>query len=182
MTENAATFWVFGYGSLMWDPGFEHVGRQPATLHGYHRSFCIYSHMYRGTPEVPGLVLGLDRGGCCRGIAYEVEEARREPVMDYLHEREMNHYVYLPRVVPVRLGDGRRIRAHTYVADRDTERFACDLSIAETAALIVQGVGQRGRNTDYLESTVRHLAEIGLPDRHLEKVLEEVRRQLGAEA
>lgn len=176
MDATKSTFWVFGYGSLMWDPGFDHIGCQPARLHGYHRSFCIYSHMYRGTPEVPGLVLGLDRGGSCKGIAYEVEMVAREPVMDYLHEREMNHYVYLPRWVPVRLDDGRKIKAHTYVADRNTERFVRDLSLEETAALIVQGVGRRGRNTEYLESTVRHLDELGLPDAHLTEVLAEVRR------
>ncbi len=179
MSDGTDSFWVFGYGSLMWNPGFPHRARTVATLHGYHRAFCVYSHMYRGTPEVPGLVLGLDRGGSCRGMAYEVERTDRAQVMDYLHEREMVHYVYLPRRVPVRLDDGRRVEAHTYVADRQTERYACKLSVAETARLIAQGVGKRGPNTEYLESTVAHLEEMGLPDAHLKAVLAEVRRQTG---
>ena len=108
--------WIFGYGSLMWNPGFEHLEAAPALLRGYHRDFCIYSHRHRGTPERPGLVLGLAPGGSCQGMAFRVAGTRAQAVLEYLHEREMGPYVYDARWVPVTAG-GRRLRAHTYVAD-----------------------------------------------------------------
>ncbi len=165
--------WIFGYGSLMWDPGFEFVERWPALLRGYHRAFCIYSHLYRGTPERPGLVLGLDRGGSCRGMAYRVAAENRQAVLDYLHEREMLHYVYLPREVPVALPH-RRVMALAYIADRAHGRYA-RLSLEETARHILQGRGNRGDNRSYLENTVRHLDELGLPDGPLHALRDLVR-------
>ena len=170
----AEDYWIFGYGSLMWDPGFDYIERRPALLRGYHRAFCITSHHYRGTPECPGLVLGLDRGGSCRGMAYRVAPENVDVVKAYLHEREMLHYVYLPRVVPVYLPD-RRVRAHTYVADRANERYAGRLSPEETARFIARGVGNGGSNSDYLENTVCHLDELGITDGPMHALLDLVR-------
>jgi len=168
-------FWVFGYGSLMWDPGFEHLERRPALLRGYHRAFCVTSHRYRGTPERPGLVLGLDRGGSCRGVAYRVVGTQRETTLAYLHDREMIHYVYIPKELPVVLDDGRRLSAHTYVADTAHQRYAGKLPRERLVEMILQGHGQRGACVDYLENTVRHLDELGIADGPLHDLLTQVR-------
>ncbi len=110
--------WVFGYGSLMWRPGFEYLEARPATVHGYHRAFCVYSWTYRGSRESPGLVLGLDRGGSCVGRAYAVPAARMDEVRRYLHDREMEYDVYRQVACQARLADGRRVAALTHVVDR----------------------------------------------------------------
>lgn len=166
--------WVFGYGSLMWDPGFRHRERRPALLRGYHRSLCLMSHRYRGTPECPGLVLGLDRGGSCRGIAYRVAEADRAATLDYLHEREMVSYIYIPRTVPLLLDDGRRIAAHTYTVDRRHERYAGGMSREEVVRHVLQGRGEKGPCAEYLRNTVRHLDLLGITDGPLHAVLADV--------
>ena len=166
--------WIFGYGSLMWDPGFEFEERQTALLHGYHRAFCLYSTRYRGTPERPGLVLGLAPGGSCKGRAFRVAAGNIEAVLEYLHERELVHYVYQFREVPLRLPD-TRIRAHTYVADTKHKRYAGGLDMASAAAIIRQGHGQRGPNTDYLENTIAHLDELGIKEGRLHELLAVVR-------
>jgi len=155
--------WVFGYGSLMWDPGFDHVAAETAWLHGYHRAFCMYSHRHRGTAERPGLVLALDRGGSCQGIAYRVRRDRAEDVLAYLWEREMPRYAYLPRTLRASVRSGR-IDCLTFVVDRTQANYAGRLSAAEAATVIADAVGERGRNRDYLASTVRHLEELGLAD------------------
>ena len=118
------SLWVFGYGSLMWRPGFAYARRCKATLRGWRRSLCVYSHVYRGSPERPGLVLGLDRGGACAGVAFEVAEALRETTMRYLREREQATAVYLERIAPITLECGERVPALTYVADRLHEQYA----------------------------------------------------------
>lgn len=156
--------WVFGYGSLMWDPGFPYAEQRTGLLRGYHRSFCVYSLRYRGTPEVPGLVLGLDRGGSCRGIAYRIAAADRDDVLAYLWEREMFTRTYQPRRVAVALdGDpARTVTALTFVVDRAHRQYAGKLPTAEITRMIASGRGTRGRNRDYLLNTVRHLHELGL--------------------
>ncbi len=167
--------WVFAYGSLMWEPGFDYEESQPALLRGYHRSFCMYSWHYRGTIEAPGLVLGLDAGGSCRGLAFRVAGARAEEVFAYLHQREMIHHIYLPKDLKVQLPGPRAVRAHTYVADRSNAQYTGKLSLDRTAALIRQGRGSRGDNVEYLENTVRRLDELGVPDGPLHRVLARVR-------
>ena len=132
--------WVFGYGSLMWRPGFAYVERRPALLRGWRRRLCVYSHVYRGTAERPGLVLGLDRGGACRGVAFRVEAALAEATVRYLRERELVTAVYLERVVPVTLDDGRRVSALTYLADRAHGQYA-----GPDAARGAADAGQAGR-------------------------------------
>ena len=164
--------WIFGYGSLMWDPGFPWAERHPALVRGYHRAFCIWSHKYRGTPERPGLVLGLDLGGSCRGMAYRVRDRDVAAVMAYLHEREMLHYVYLQGRLRAHLPDGREVRAHAYIADRSHDRYAGRLDPGEAARIIAAGRGERGSNRRYLENTVDHLDELGVPDGPLHRIRE----------
>ncbi|MFO0995782.1 MAG: gamma-glutamylcyclotransferase [Alphaproteobacteria bacterium] len=179
MVEDDSEFWVFGYGSLMWDPGFPHLEAVPALLSGYHRSFCIYSYQYRGTRERPGLVLGLKLGGSCRGMAFRVAPEEREATVAYLTEREMTSYVYNPMRLPVALSVVVRdhvVHAHTYVADHTHPNYAAGLTLEETAGLIRQGVGIRGPNRDYLENTVQHLEEIGVDEPELVALRDLVRR------
>lgn len=156
--------WVFGYGSLMWQPGFAYVERQRGLLRGYHRSLCIYSHVHRGTPERPGLVLGLDRGGSCRGVAFRVDDAQEQKTVNYLRERELVTKVYVERRLPVTLADGRRVTALAYVVDADHEQYAGKLSRSKQLALVRQGLGRSGPNPDYVASTHLHIKELGFVD------------------
>jgi cation transport protein ChaC len=169
-------FWVFGYGSLMWHPGFPHVEVRLARLHGYHRRFCVYSHRYRGTPERPGLVLGLDRGGSCRGLAYRVPTVEGEEVLDYLYEREMITGVYRPHWLSVETDQGA-VSAAGFVVDRDHVQYTGRLTLEETAELILQGQGARGACAEYLANTVRHLEGLGLGAGSLKRLLRLVERR-----
>ncbi len=174
-------FWVFGYGSLMWHPGFPHLEVRPALLYGYHRHFCVFSHIYRGTPGRPGLVLGLDRGGACRGLAYRIPAAEGEEALAYLHEREMVTAVYDPRWLRMRTAQGPVIAA-AYVVDRANKQYAGHLPLDEVADLIIQGNGDKGPCLEYLENTVRHLDALGLPDRTLKRLLRAVHARLESES
>lgn len=167
--------WVFGYGSLMWDPGFEFLEMRTATLFGWHRAFCVRSIHWRGTPERPGLVLGLDQGGSCRGRAYRVAEAIRQPVVDYLFRREMISGVYTPRILAIHPDGLAPVKGLTFVADRSHVQYAGKLSPEQTAELVCQGSGARGPCRDYLVNTIRHLDELGIPDGPLHRVLDLVR-------
>ncbi len=160
--------WVFGYGSLMWRPGFDFVERQGALVHGWRRSLCVYSHVYRGTPERPGLVLGLDRGGACRGVAFRVAAALRTPTIEYLRAREQVTAVYLERTVLAHLPNGATVEALTYVADRDHAQYAGRLERERLLALVAHGVGVSGPNIDYVLNTEAHLRENGVTDPTLE--------------
>ncbi len=162
--------WVFGYGSLMWRPGFDHSERIVAHLNGLHRSLCIYSHVHRGTPERPGLVLGLDRGGACKGIAFRVPAAARRETIQYLRAREQVTSVYLEAQVPVRLADGRTLTAVAYRVDRKHAQYAGRLSVDRVVELVRQGVGVSGANPDYVIATAEHLRSLGIRDRFLEAV------------
>lgn len=161
--------WVFAYGSLMWDPCFPHLEAQPALLRGYHRSFCIWSGRYRGTPENPGLVLGLDRGGACRGIAYRVAESAVADTLALLWAREMSRLTYQPRLVRVTHRSGA-VEALAFVADPRRKSYAGRLGDEAIAARIVASAGARGPNIDYLANTLRHLDELGLRDDRLHRI------------
>jgi cation transport protein ChaC len=165
-------FWVFGYGSLMWNPGFRFRERHIATLGGAHRSLCVYSWHYRGSPEAPGLVFGLDHGGACRGIAYSVDPADREAVVDYLRQREQVTLVYREVYRPVRV-EGRRapVRALTFTADRRHPQYAGRLSLDRQIAIVRSAAGAAGPNRDYVLSTAEHLAEIGIRDAWVEALV-----------
>lgn len=171
---DSAGYWVFGYGSLMWDPGFPHTAAHAAVLVGYHRRFCLYSYRYRGTSARPGLVLGLDRGGSCRGVVFRVADEAVAATKAYLWERELDDYAYLPKLLSVRHAGGR-VLAQAFVVDRTQPQYAGGLDDAAVAALIAAGVGERGRNRDYLENTLAHLRELGVVDRGLEQVAARVR-------
>lgn len=171
--------WVFGYGSLMWRPGFEFAEARPALLKGWHRAFCVWSRHWRGTPERPGLVLGLDRGGSCRGVAFRVAGACASAVKDYLAERELIGYAYTASTLPVRLDEGSTVPAYTFVADRKHHHYAGDLPLEQAAAVIMDAEGRAGLNRDYLINTVRQLEQDGFADRHLHALLTEVERQTG---
>lgn len=164
-------FWVFAYGSLIWRPGFNFEEARPAILRGWHRAMCILSTHYRGCPDAPGLVLGLDRGGSCRGLAYRIAPTNASSVRQYLHEREMITGVYDPRFTPVNLADGRRVPAYVFIAKRSHTQYAGPLSPSAAAALIRQGKGCTGSCRDYLATTVAHLDALGLPDKALHTLL-----------
>jgi cation transport protein ChaC len=165
-------FWVFGYGSLMWRPGFPHRRSEPALLRGAHRALCVFSHVHRGTPERPGLVLGLDRGGACQGLAFEVAPEDVADVVAYLRAREQANMVYHEAIRPVRLGSGERVNALVYVVDRAHPQYAGVLSVDEQARLVRQGVGSSGANPEYVRSTLAHLVSMGVNDRLLAAVVE----------
>ena len=173
LTSDSTADWIFGYGSLMWRPGFAYRAVRPALLRGYHRAFCIHSVHHRGTPEQPGLVLGLDRGGACRGRAYRVARADRAAVLDYLDARERVTHVYHRRRVPIDI-DGRRVAAITYVVDRSHAQYAGKLAPQQIAKIILGGHGESGDNCEYLASTVAHLDELGIADGPLHTVLDMV--------
>ncbi|MER8371448.1 gamma-glutamylcyclotransferase [Mesorhizobium sp. M1406] len=167
-------FWVFGYGSLMWRPGFAHVETQRARLHGYRRSLCVYSFVHRGTRERPGLVLGLDRGGSCIGLAFRVPGDLRDEVIAYLRERELVTNVYLERMLKIRLDGGPTVEAVAYIVDRQHEQYAGALDAAEAAAVVRGAAGQSGINEDYVQSTLEHLEALGIRDHWLEEVARQV--------
>lgn len=163
-------FWVFGYGSLMWRPGFAHIETARARLHGYRRSLCIYSHVHRGTPDQPGLVLGLDSGGSCLGIAFRVPGEMSDEVMVYLREREMSNRVYHEKWLRLHLADGREVQAVTYVADRTHIQYAGSLKAEDAAAIVASAQGESGANIDYVSNTIDHLRNMRVRDHALERV------------
>ena len=178
-SQLASDLWVFGYGSLMWRPGFEFVEARPALLRGWHRSFCLYSLHYRGTPDQPGLVLGLDRGGSCRGVAFRVAAARAALTVEYLNERELVGYAYMAKTLAVCLEDGRRVPAYGFIADRRHRHYAGEMEMGRAAAIIMDAQGCAGLNRDYLINTVRRLEADGFVDKSLHALLLEVERQTG---
>lgn len=163
--------WVFGYGSLMWRPGFPFAERRAATLHGRRRAFCIYSVHHRGTYERPGLVLGLAPGGACKGAAYRVDEADWPAVYAYLLEREQPTETYIEARRHVRLDDGRRVEALCFLSDILHPQWAGALTLERQAELIAGATGLSGKNADYLRDLVEHLREMGVRDRGMETLL-----------
>jgi cation transport protein ChaC len=164
--------WVFGYGSLMWRPGFEFIEQVPARLIGEHRALCVYSFDHRGTPEKPGLVLGLDRGGACRGVAFRVVAKRREQTIEYLRSREQTTHVYreVMRSVWLENESRDRVSALAYVVDRGHIQYAGRLSLAEQLRLVRQGHGRSGNNRDYVLSTVKSIEAQGFRDPQLHQL------------
>ncbi|MCC7253026.1 gamma-glutamylcyclotransferase [Hyphomicrobium sp.] len=181
--------WIFGYGSLMWNPGFAFAEARRARLTGYHRAFCIYSIHYRGTVRQPGLVLGLDRGGVCEGIAFRIAPEQGAAVLDYVRRRELIYGVYREALVPVDLhptsappypesidkslaGDGGRTAwAVAYIAERAHPAYAGCLPLVREAQLIRRSAGFGGTNLDYLFSTLRHLTELGIREPRLDRLV-----------
>jgi glutathione-specific gamma-glutamylcyclotransferase len=164
--------WVFGYGSLMWRPGFEYIERVSARLIGEHRALCVYSFVHRGTPEKPGLVLGLDRGGACRGIAFRVAEKKRAATIAYLRAREQVTSVYreVTRSVWLENDARQRVGALAYVVDRGHVQYAGRLSLAEQLRHVLQGHGQSGPNREYVLATVKAIEAEGFRDIQLHRL------------
>ena len=155
--------WFFAYGSLMWDPGFACAEARSALLYGYHRRFCVDSTVYRGTPQRPGLVLGLDAGGSCRGLAYRIAECRREAASRYLDRRELAEDIYLLRKVTLETAGGR-LGGYTLVVDRRTPYYARGIAAGEEVRRIATCRGERGSNAAYLEETIARLEALGVRD------------------
>lgn len=163
-------FWVFGYGSLMWRPGFAHLETRRARLFGFRRSLCVTSFIYRGTVERPGLVLGLDHGGSCVGLAFRVPGELREEVLTYLRARELVTNVYIERELPIRLEGGEVETAVSYIVDRTHEQYSGNLHESDAARIVSGSAGQAGPNEEYVLNTIEHLRALGIRDRWLEEV------------
>ena len=162
--------WVFGYGSLMWRPGFRYRDSGPARLYGFSRRLCLWSIHYRGTPEKPGLVVGLIPGGSCHGMAFQVEENYREETLRYLHDREMTSYAYRPIVKSVYLENGNKVEALTFVSKKDHKQFASLNSDNEIINIVKGAEGPMGTNADYVINTVTHLEKAGIHDSRLYRI------------
>jgi glutathione-specific gamma-glutamylcyclotransferase len=165
----SAGVWVFAYGSLIWNPAFHFTDRVVGTVYGFHRRFCLWTHLGRGCEERPGLVLGLERGGSCRGVAYHIAPAAAREELDIIWRREMLSDAYVPRWVAVRTPMAT-LRAITFTINHAHERYARDLSDEEAAAAIAGASGFLGPCADYLIHTVDHLAALGIHDRPLERL------------
>ena len=163
--------WVFGYGSLMWSPGFSYKQKTRGRVHGYHRALCILSTRYRGTKRKPGLVMGLCRGGSCWGMAYQVHAAGVRRALARLWKREMPRRVYAPRLLQVQIPGGRQVRALAFLADPTHPAYVHELDLHGRARLVAQGIGQRGTAVDYIRHTLEHMRELGVSDPHLERIL-----------
>lgn len=168
-------FWIFGYGSLMWRPGFDFEESRPALIRGFHRSLCVMSHVHRGTPENPGLVLGLDRGGACHGMAFRIAPGRWDATLDYLRAREQVTMVYREeRKTVTLLGSHLRAEAVTYVVDRKHRQYAGRLAQPELLRLVRQGHGVSGACRDYVLNTVAHLRDMNIHDATLEDLVRQL--------
>jgi cation transport protein ChaC len=161
---------VFGYGSLIWNPAFDYAERKTALLRGWHRRFCLKMIMGRGTREMPGLMLALDHGGACKGVAFRIAGEKVRQELSILWQREMFGGAYHARWVTVTAAGGEKIRAVTFVINRQHPRYLPELSVEQTAALIATGSGDLGTCREYLENTIAHLAQLGLKDAGLQRI------------
>jgi cation transport protein ChaC len=171
MNDGSDRGWVFGYGSLMWRPGFDYLERHAAVLHGRRRAFCIYSVHHRGTPSRPGLVLGLAPGGSVRGVAYRIADERWDEVIAYLRDREHPTETYVESSATVRLARGAARRAVVFLSDVAHPQWAGVLPLEAQAGLIARASGLSGRNADYLRDLVAHLKAERIDERRMERLL-----------
>ncbi|MBO04292.1 MAG: gamma-glutamylcyclotransferase [Chloroflexi bacterium] len=169
--------WLFGYGSLMWNPIIHYVERRAGHVFGFHRSYCLRTAMGRGTPEQPGLTLGLERGGSCRGLLFRVSGDIAEDELDFVWNREMISRAYTPRLINA-YTDDRTVRAIAFVMNTQHDGYAGRLTIEETADMIAKAHGRLGRCSEYLENTVMHLDELGIGDGPMHRLLERVRARM----
>lgn len=177
MGRTMQQFWVFGYGSLMWKPGFSYIDKSPAQIFGYHRSLCVYSYVHRGTPERPGLVMGLDWGGSCHGVAYRIDPDLWPDTLSYLRSREQVTMVYREIEKPIKLlrEDHPLVQATVYVVDRMHKQYAGRLTVEEQLRFIRQGCGQSGICSEYILNTAQHLLDMQIHDRTLETLARELK-------
>ena len=171
------SLWVFGYGSLLWNPGFEVAEQRHARLPGYARSFCMRSIHHRGTEDDPGLVLALDAqdGALCEGLALRAHDDQADAVLAYLRERELISSAYLEKRLTIQMSDGAEVEAVTYVIDPDHVQYCRGLSLEDQAQIIAKAVGGRGPNSEYLFNTAAHLDGLGIPDAELQWLVSRVR-------
>lgn len=170
-------FWVFGYGSLMWNPGFDHLHAEPALLHGAHRSLCVYSWVHRGTEERPGLVFGLDNGGTCRGMAYQVATDLWPDTLEYLRAREQTTMVYKEHWHNIALDSGRKVEALVYMVDHGHPQYAGALPLEEQLKIVNGAVGKSGANPEYVINTAAHLDEMKITDTGLAWLAERLKSE-----
>ena len=167
--EPGADCWVFGYGSLVWNPLFHFEEKRVVTTHGYHRSFCLWSRVNRGTPDRPGLVLGLDLGGRCRGVAYRIAEDHAENELRLIWRREMMLGAYIPRWVKVSDSE-TQFRAITFTINRASPSYAGRLASEAIIGRLMTCRGRMGPGIDYLLRTAEALRAHGIEDRHLQEL------------
>jgi cation transport protein ChaC len=179
--EAPREIWVFGYGSLIWNPAFEYVEQRIGHLHGFHRRFCMWTRLGRGSPAMPGLMLALEPGGSCRGVAYRIADHAVRTELEILWRREMLGDAYRPRWLPVRTPSGP-VRAIAFTMNRAYERYAGRLTDEAMATVIARASGQLGACSEYLFNTVAHLAALGIHDRPLERLRDQVARHCAAAA
>jgi len=165
--------WVFGYGSLIWNPAFHFERSAHALLYGYHRAFCLWTPLGRGSPENPGLILGLERGGSCHGMAFKLHEDQIEEELDVVWAREMPTGSYEPTWVRLHSG-GETLHAIAFVIKRDQPRYACKIPIETVAKSIATAEGPLGTCSEYLFRTVEALDKMNVPDRYLHTVRKKV--------
>jgi cation transport protein ChaC len=165
--------WVFGYGSLIWNPEIDYERAVLARAHGYHRAFCISSSHYRGTAEAPGVVLGLDRGGSCIGLAFRLHHAGRRRAIEHLYAREMLGDVYVPTLAAITLAGGMQVRALTFVANRASADYRL-LPEAEVLRRLACCAGQRGPNREYAVNTLHALQAHGVHDARLARLVHQL--------
>ena len=165
-------FWVFGYGSLMWNPGFPHTDARTGRVYGYHRRLCLWSTRYRGSEEKPGLIVGLAPGGSCIGMSFRVEPGDAERTLDYLHEREMLNNVYRPTLLTCHMEGGLRAPALTFVSRTDHPQYAPPMPLEQQVGIVAGAAGPRGTNLEYILNTARHLEELNIHDRELSAVVQ----------
>ncbi|MGE0256682.1 MAG: gamma-glutamylcyclotransferase [Alphaproteobacteria bacterium] len=165
--------WVFGYGSLMWNPAFHFAERRPGRVHGWHRRYCLWTPLGRGTPENPGLMLGLDRGGACRGVAFRIAPEQVEEETAILWTREMPARSYAPRWLPVHTPSGT-VHAIAFTVRREHPRYAGDIDTETMARAIATASGRLGSCAEYLRNTVAHMDEIGARDSAMHRLLARV--------
>ena len=175
-------FWVFGYASLMWRPDFDYVEKIPARLYGYHRSLCVSSVVYRGTPKRPGLVFGLESGGACRGYAFRVASKRVDEVLDYLRKRELITGIYHEKYLPVHLldaggGTRRRASAVFYAVDKEHPQYVGAMSDATRLDRLFHATGKSGDNLSYVRNTLESLREMDVRDSNLIRLWRAVERR-----
>lgn len=172
--------WLFAYGSLIWKPEFEQTGNCRATAHGWHRAFCLRIRRWRGTPEFPGLMMALDRGGCCQGVAYRLPDADHAAQLHRLVRREttMKPATNVARWIDVRCADGERRKALAMTANPKGPAYAGKITLPEVARILARAAGHWGTGAEYLFNTVHHLDQFGIRDRNLWRLQEMVAKEI----
>lgn len=175
--DGGGDVWLFAYGSLIWNPTIHYAAKEVGTVRGYHRRFCLWSRMGRGTPDNPGLMLGLERGGACRGVLYRIDEAMAAQELEIVWRREMITSAYSPRWVKATTEAGSRW-AIAFLINRRHQRYAGGLTEGQVAAIIARASGPLGPCAAYLFNTVAHLRELGITDRPLFRLRDRVAQEL----